>query len=151
MDMKITYYCPDCYREFKTLSHFNGYRSRCTPYLRADGRRRLEVRKVDGRWILADKKTVKDAPKEKPVPMPEKYGTDIVKVGRSTVTAEWEIDEDGLYFETYWTKGYDGNFEFIAKAEKAVAKYLEEKLGMKFFIIGGTGSKGYRSTNADVK
>lgn len=151
MNKDIAYYCPSCYREFKTLSHFNRYHSHCTPYLRADGRRRLEVRKVDGRWILASKKTVKEVPKEKPVPMPEKYGTDIVKVGRSTVTAEWEIDEDGLYFETYWNKQRDDDFAFIARAEKAVAKFLEEKLGMKFAVNGGTGSKGYRSTNATIK
>ena len=153
----ISYYCPSCYRSFKSLSHFNRYHSRCRPLLEADGRKKLTVKRIDGKWYLM-KKTAEELAVEKEERRKEaermakeQSGCDTVKVGRSEVTAEWEIDEDGLYVETYWTKRYDENFEFIAKAEKAVVKYLEEKLGMKFAINGGTGSKGYRSTNANIK
>jgi hypothetical protein len=150
MDMNIAYYCPNCYREFKTLSHFNRYRSRCTPYLRADGRRRLAVKKIDGRWTLT-KKGAEDKPKAPPAPVTaEMYGTDLVKVGRATVTAEWEIDEDGLYCETYFDQRYNDDFEFIAKAEKVVVSFIEKKTGLKLSVTGGTGSRSYRTTHANV-
>jgi hypothetical protein len=47
------FYCVTCYREFKTLDHFNRRRSTCRPYLRGvDGRKRLTVEKVNGRWEI---------------------------------------------------------------------------------------------------
>jgi len=59
MKKEITYYCPDCYREFKTLDHFNRYvnlrGNYCAPYVRADGRRQLTVKKINGRWELTKK------------------------------------------------------------------------------------------------
>lgn len=148
----VTFYCPNCYREFKTLSHFNRYRSRCTPWLRADGRRRLEVKKINGRWVI-QKKTgetkVTTVTKEKKTE--EVWGTDLVKVGRTTVTAEWEVDEDGLYVETYFNERYNDNAKFIAKAEKTVLDFLSKKLNRKVSVTGGTGSRSYRTTHADLQ
>lgn len=58
-EKEITFYCSDCYREFKTLGHFNSYANLrhgknwgCSPWVRADGRMRLECAFIDGRWIL---------------------------------------------------------------------------------------------------
>jgi len=63
MEKEITYYCSSCYREFKTLDHFNRYvnlrNHYCSPMVRADRRRRLTAKKIDGRWQL-----VKFSPKE---------------------------------------------------------------------------------------
>jgi len=59
-DLKLpeggSYYCADCYRKFKSLNHFNRYRSRCAPLLfGVDGRKRLTVKKINGMWKLAKK------------------------------------------------------------------------------------------------
>jgi len=55
VDKTIEFYCVNCYRTYKTLSHFNGRHSWCVPYLRADGRRRLEVKKINGYWTVVKK------------------------------------------------------------------------------------------------
>lgn len=51
-----TFYCATCYRDFKTLAHFNRYRATCRPYLcGVDGRKRLTVEKINGRWEVVKK------------------------------------------------------------------------------------------------
>ena len=64
--IEITFYCSDCYREFKTLGHFNSYANLrhgknwgCSPWLRADGRHRLETEFVGGRWVVRKMKRSK--------------------------------------------------------------------------------------------
>jgi hypothetical protein len=112
----------------------------------------LEVVKESGFWVLRKKGTVTEKAAEPMPPMPEEYGTiTSVAVGRSCVTVEWEVDDDGVYFETYWTRRYDKNFKFIADAEKAAAKAIEKKIGKKILVNGGTGTIGYRSTTANIK
>lgn len=62
--IEVTFFCSRCSREFKTLAHFNrwvnrrnGARMGCVPFLRADGRHRLEAEWVDGRiWAVRKQK-----------------------------------------------------------------------------------------------